>query len=268
MLKSRRHNYILFKQFEAKAKPRCIHRVHGRCNSLNILALGHQAQLCIRRLRMNLVSACRQQAAVDLLVDEPAVVILQRDEQLSAGDAKRFLRRRAAQRMDPLHLRRRKDGDDARRQFVEQFTESIDCACIQHDPVTDGRVHGLLLRRSSPRRSDDGVHEHATDARHEHLQRRGLRNDVVARGATRGNGVPHLGQSEFVIDPPDDAERLHLVARRQHRRHQVLCYGTLDSLSVEVLLWVSEVYLEHYYEHVLLKPLIKIRPTCRLKIVT
>ena len=150
-------------------------------------------------------SADGEQTTVDLLHHETAGVVLQRDEQRSAVGGQGLVR--VAQGLYRFHF----GGRTREKQAPGHIAIATGVPTIEHRPVTNGRVD-----RSALRSRPDVLREHATDTRHEHLQRRTLSDYLVAQTALRCDGVPRMHQLVGAADSPDDAEGIHVVARRRH----------------------------------------------------
>ena len=161
------------------------------------------------------------QTAPDLPVDEPTVMVLQNDVQRPAL-GRRFNRRVSAHhRQDRLHL----GGGTRLQEPTYQVVAAGDLFAVQHDPVTNGRVDGLPFAAPRPDLVED-----ATDARHEQLQRRRLRDDLVAHVTLQHDVVPRVLES-VVIDAPYDPDGVSAIAARVHQRHQAVAYGGFDRRS-------------------------------------
>ena len=119
-------------------------------------------------------SAHGEQTTVDLLHHETAGVVLQRDEQRSAVGGQRLVR--VAQGSYRFHLGRRTHGKQLEPPGHIAIAASV--PTFEYRPVTNGRVDRSSLRSRDSR--PDVLREHATDARHEHLQRRTLSDYLVA----------------------------------------------------------------------------------------
>ena len=162
-----------------------------------------------------------------------ATVILQHDEQSATVSVRPLPSLLRTQGLDPLHLRL---GTEPHQPVCEVTLARV---VLQHDPVTDGRVDGLLFLVPRLRSVED-----AADARHKRLQRRSVRDDPVAQVAPRHDGVPRMRKCD-VRDAPDDAEGANEVAKRSDRRHEVGRYGAFDCPPEQVFLWISELNLQN-----------------------
>ena len=163
-------------------------------------------------------------------------MVFQRDVQRLALGRQQGFRLPSLLRSDWLDLDERAGGGDP----CAQITVPFDRATVQHCPVADRRIH-----RSGPRLDVSALGEHATDARHEHLQRRRLRDHVVAQVALRHDGVPRLREL-YLVHAPDDPESNGVVAARPHWLHQASAYGTFDGLSFEFAYRVFDVTLQKW----------------------
>ena len=126
---------------------------------VEVLAPRRHEERGVRTLRVTTDDALREQTAADLIADVATPVVLQRNVQRPAVGRVQILMA-IAHRFDLLHFRTWAHG-----QHLMRKTEAdVGPRVVAHDPVADGRVDGVQLVATRPRRI-----EHATDARHKHL---------------------------------------------------------------------------------------------------
>ena len=146
-------------------------------------------------------------------------------------------------RLDQFQLRVRTNRHELVAHLPDGFVDRD--ALIEHGPVADGweDMPPRCLRLAASSAGDQ-----TTDARHEHLQRRGPRDDLVARVALRQDGVPCARKSVLVSSsPPDESERVHAVPGRPHRLDQAIRQDASDRFSVQEFLWKCNRCLQNNY---------------------
>ena len=158
--------------------------------------------------------------AADLIGDETAAVVLQREEERETVVLLIHLTR-----LNLLYHGRRTYGPESPSQVGSRL-----CS-VEHRPITDSRVGGECRRVGCEAAA---VFRHPGDTRHEHLKRRSLRHERVALAALRHDVTPHSRQSLVVVYPPQHAECTHVIAACLHGRHQVRAQDALNRLSVQL----------------------------------
>ena len=199
----------------------CPQFFYGLGKFTEIPAVRHRHEFSVRRVRIRLGSEWRVAAeAPDLIGDETAAVVLQRDEERETVVLLVRLTR-----LNLLHHGRRTYGCQSQCQLWS------DICSVEHRPITDSRVGGECHRVGCEAAAE---FRQPGDTRHEHLKRRSLRHERVALAALRHDVTPHSRQSLVVVYPPHHAERTHVIAACLHWRHHARAQDALDRLSVQL----------------------------------
>ena len=190
--------------------------------SVLVLARGYHCQLGVAGIRDGVRCAIDETTAADLLTDEATAVVLQGNEQRLALGRHQLV----AVPMDDGSYRLHPSVRERCRETLHQGIAGVDLGTVKHGPVTDGRVDGLLLLVRA------ALAEHARDARHVHVQRRGPCDDLVAHAPTTHDVVPRTYES-LAFDTPDDTEGVHVVAALQYGHHELFPQRTFDVDSAQ-----------------------------------
>ena len=187
-----------------------------------VLARGYHRQYGVASIGDGVRCTVDETTTAYLLTDEAASVVLQGNVQgLALG--RNLL---VAVPMDDGRYRLHPSVREGRSETLHQVVAVIDLGAVKHDPVTDGRVDGLLLLVRS------ALAEHARYARHVHVQRRRPCDDLVARAAATHDVIPRTRES-LVLDTPDDAEGVHVIAALQHGHDELFAQRAFDVDSAQ-----------------------------------
>ena len=127
-----------------------------------VLARGYHRQFGVAGIGDDMRCAVDETTTKDLLTDEATTVVLQGNVQRLALGRNLLV----AVPMDDGRYRLHPSFREGRSETLHQVVAVVDLGAVKHSPVAHGRVDGLLLLVRS------ALAEHASDARHVHVQRR------------------------------------------------------------------------------------------------